>query len=162
MSPIVPPNTDENVDPAPPELAWAAHPARERLGPAVATAVAILAFGSAAGVFMQHAGWAIFAVVVLLLALNRFFLPSRFVIDADGITARYPFGRQRFRWADLRRVATDGRSAYLGTRARRSWLDAYRGVHVLFGRQREAVMERINAHLGARTAPRDGDGSWAH
>ncbi len=145
-------------DPSPQqtEFTWKAHPARERRGPAVAAAGTILALGAAASLFMQSVGWGILAVCVLALALNRFFLPSRFTIDGEGITAQYPLRRQRFRWADLRRVASDAHGAYLGTRVRRSWLDAYRGVHVLFGDQGETVMRHIRRHI----APQ-GDPTWA-
>ncbi len=142
------------IDPHP-EFSWQAHPARERVVPAVLGAVLLVSIAGLAGVFMQSPVWALFALLVLGVALNRFFLPSRFSIDAEGITARYPLRRQRFRWADLRRVVHDERGAYLSTRSRRSWLDAYRGLHVLFGAEREAVLDRLRDHL-----PRGG-GSWA-
>ena len=99
--------------------------------------------------------WALLAAVVLVAALNRFFFPSRFVIDDQGITARYFFRRQRLRWDDLRRFAHDRNGGYLSSRSRRSWLDAYRGLHILFGEKRDAVIEHIRDRL-----PKGG-GSWA-
>lgn len=140
----------------PVELTWKAHPARERRGPAAAAVVTILAFGAATALFMGSVAWGVFGVLILVAALNRFFLPSRFSIDGEGITAQYALQRRRLRWADLRRVVRDGHGAYLGTRARRSWLDAYRGVHVLFGDQREAVMRSIRDHMSPQ-----GEARWA-
>ncbi len=113
----------------------------------MAGAGVILALAAAISVSFGSPAWGALAVIVLVAALNRFFFPSRFTIDDQGITARFPLRRQRCRWADLRRYAVDRHGCYLSTRAKRSRLDAYRGMHVLFGRHRDAVMEGIHAHL---------------
>ena len=136
-------------------FSWQAHPARERAGSAVFGTVAVILLAAAAGQMMQSLWWTIFALALLLIVLNRFFFPSRFAIDAAGITAIYPLRRSRLLWTDLRRFVHDRSGAYLSTRVRRSWLDAYRGMHILFGDQREAVIDRIRAHLP------EGVGSWA-
>ncbi len=114
--------------------------------------------GVAAAVWVASGSlaWAVFSAVVLVAALNRFYFRSRFEIDADGITARFPLRKQRVRWADTRRFVVDGNGGFLSARVKRSRLDAWQGLHVLFGRQREAVIARIRAHVAG------GDGSWAH
>ena len=138
------------------EFSWQAHPLRERAGRALVGVLAVAALAAAAGQLMQNVWWSALAIAFLLLMLNRFFFPSRFVIDDEGITASYPLKRLRLRWIDLRRFVHDRYGAFLSTRARRSWLDGYRGMHILFGDQREAVIGRIRAHLP------EGAGSWAH
>lgn len=138
------------------EFTWQAHPARERIGAAVLALGLIGAFAGAVGLSFQSPVWAAAACLILLAALNRFFFPSRFMIDADGITARYMLRSQQVRWDDIRRFVQDDRGGYISTRAKRSWLDAYRGMHILFGAHREAVIERIRARLS------DGAGAWAH
>ena len=138
------------------EFTWQAHPARERIGAAALGLSVIGAIAGAVGLSFQSPVWAAAACLVLLAALSRFFFPSRFLIDADGITARYLLGTQQIRWRDIRRFVQDDRGGYISTRAKRSWLDAYRGMHILFGADREAVIERIRARLA------DGVGAWAH
>lgn len=139
-------------DGRPVEYAWRAHPARERSAAALLAVIVILAVCGAVLLSAGSVGWAAGSAVILVVALNRFFFPSRFAIDADGITASYPLRSQRMTWVGLRRFVFDRHGGYLSTRARRSWLDAYRGMHVLFGSSRDAVIERIRAHLpeGAR------------
>ena len=146
------------------EFTWQAHPVRERTSRAVAGAAVMLLLAAVVFVLVDAdpnastaaaAGWSALSVLVLLLALNRFFFRSRFTIDAEGITARYPLRKQRFRWADLRRFVHDEYGGFLSPRAARSWLDAYRGMHLLFGEHRRAVIERIRAHLS------EGAGPWA-
>jgi hypothetical protein len=138
----------------PTQFSWCAHPARERRGPAIAGLAIVAAFAAAVWVAFGSTTWAVFSAVVLVAALNRFYFRSRFDIDADGITARFPLRTKRVRWADTRRFVVDDNGGFLSPRATRSRIDAWRGLHVLFGSQREPVIGRIRAHL----AP--GDGSW--
>jgi hypothetical protein len=126
--------------------AWRAHPARERPA-AAACGLGIIAAVAAAAWWSFGAGWAIGSLVVLVLALNRFFFPSRFSIDAQGIAARYLLRSQRVRWAHVRRFAHDERGGYLSTRGRPSRLDAYSGVHVLFGAHRDEVIQAVRRHM---------------
>jgi Zn-dependent protease len=126
-----------------PLLTWAAHPARERPWATVAAIAAILALGAAAGLFAGHWLWAVLAAALLAASLNRFFLLSRFSIDGDGITARFPLKRQRLLWRDVRRFVQDERGGHLSTRAVPTRLDAFTGMHILFGQHRAAVTGQI-------------------
>lgn len=132
-------------------LTWHAHPAAERPGHAVLALVLIAAIALA--VFLTTGGgvaWGLLSAVVLVLALNRFFMPSRFEIDEAGITARHPLRTQRLAWPNVRRFVHDERGGYLSTRARPSRLDASRGMHILFGSKREDVIAAIRARLPRR------------
>ncbi|MCA9295639.1 MAG: hypothetical protein KC983_03960 [Phycisphaerales bacterium] len=124
--------TDQG-DKAVPNQCWRAHPACERLSRTALAVLIVLALGAATALLAGSilAGGA--AVILLLLALSRYFLPSNYEITDEGITARYPFRRVHQAWRDVRRCISDGRGVYLSTRARRSRLDAYTGLHVLPG-----------------------------
>jgi hypothetical protein len=135
-----------------PELSWKAHPIRERHLAGALTTLLILALGAAIFVGMGSLAWSILAVIVLVLALNRFYFPSRFEIDHEGITARYLFSRERYEWSSVRRFLWDHRGAYLSTRAKSSWLDAYRGLTVLFGAHRAEIMKLIRQHMDEATS----------
>lgn len=124
-------------------FSWCAHPARERLLAAMATVVVIAAMAVCVLVAYGSLTWAVLSAVVLVATLNRFFLPTRFAIDDEGITARHPLGRQRFLWREVRRFVHDRRGGYLSTSRRASRLDAFRGMHVQFGRHRDEVVRSI-------------------
>lgn len=128
------------------EFAWRAHPAREQTGKAIAAGLLILALAAAAGVAFGP-WWTPFTLAVLMMALNRFFFPSRFAIDRESITAQYPLRRLRMRWCDLRRFVHDGHGGYLSTRARRSRMDAYTSMHILFGLDPQGVIGEIRARM---------------
>ncbi len=126
---------------------WRAHPARERPWAAIGAFVIIAAVAAATMVLAGAWWWGVLAAVVLILALNRFFFPSSFSIEEDGVSASYLFGTKRFAWTDVRRFCHDRNGAYLSTRSQRSRLDAYRGIHLLFGDSRDEVLCRIRQRL---------------
>lgn len=131
-----------------PVLRWSAHPAREHRGRALAGVVVIAALAGVTGVLGGHPLWGLAAALFLVLALNRFYLPSAFELDDDGIRARYPLGRERCRWTEVRHLAVGREGGWLSRRVddrrRRG-----RGVHVLFGAQREVVLDAIRTRLSS-------------
>lgn len=136
-------------------IAWRAHPAAERLGRAMLASLAVLAASAGIATIGESAYWGAVAFIVLVLALNRFFLPSRFSIDEEGIVARHPLRTVRFRWDELRRFSHDQYGGYLSRRVRPSRMDAFSGMHLLFGADRDAVVACIEDQLAkARAAER--------
>lgn len=128
-------------------IAWRAHPAAERLGRAALASLAVLAASAGIATIGESAYWGVVALIVLVLALNRFFFPSRFSIDEEGIVARYPLRTVRMRWDELRRFAHDRYGGYLSRRIRPSRLDAFSGMHLLFDEDRDAVIACIKDRL---------------
>ncbi|MBL1217625.1 MAG: hypothetical protein D8M59_09030 [Planctomycetes bacterium] len=131
-------------------LAWTAYPARERLGASCgALAIVLAVAGGVAFTTNWSLSWAGLAVAVQILALYRYFFPSRFEIDEKGISARYLIGRQRHLWSHIRRFHHDGQGVYLSTRAHRSRWDAFRGMHVLYGTRQDDVLALIRDYMAA-------------
>ena len=130
----------------PEPFTWRAHPARQRPAAAV-FAAGVIAAMVAACALVANAWWAALAVVLLVVPLKGFFFPSRFTIDQRGVTARYLLRTRRYAWSEIRRFCHDRHGVYLSTRSQPSRLDAYRGMHLLFGSSREEVLRRIRARL---------------
>lgn len=140
-------------------VSWRAWPARKRPGKAAFAAGIILAFAALItswclldGVslaFSILAGAA--ALLVMVLALNRFFFPSSFTIDAHGLTANHPLrGRpRRIEWKDVRRFLHDGHGGYLSRRAVASRFDAWQGMHILWDGDRDRLVSAIRARIHA-------------
>ena len=74
------------------ELSWRAWPALERKGTAAAVAAVLLAAVIAVALETRSVVWTVATAAILLGAWSRFFLPSRFRIDDEGISAKYPLG----------------------------------------------------------------------
>jgi len=132
---------------SPESFIWRAWPARERPLAASFGGLTILAM---AGVTMLSFGpwWATAACLILFLALNRFYLPSSFAVDATGIVSKFPFREQRLAWNTVRRFLHDSQGGFLSTRGVSSRLDAFSGLHILFGSQRNEIISLIESHIG--------------
>jgi len=131
----------------PGRLKWRVHPARQRLGASCLALCVIAVVAWLAADLMESWRWAVLAAAFLLFTLRRFFLPSLYELDNDGITVRSGWSSRRFRWKEVRRFLYDERGAFLSQRARSSTLDSIRGMHLLFGDHREAVIARIEMCL---------------
>lgn len=129
------------------ELAWRVHPARERPAAALIALLVIAAVTWSIADLMENPRWAVLPVVFFVFTLQRFFLPSGYRIDAEGVTASSPFGSQRFRWADVRRFRHDAGGAFLSTRRRPSLFDGFHGMQLLFNGNGPEVVKRIEAEL---------------
>ena len=138
------------MDPHEDILEWSAHPLREQPARAVVVCVVILACGLLVSLAVGDptggvlAGGA--AMLFLLFMLNRFFLPSSYRLDANGIAVRYPIGSRSLRWVDLRRFPHDQVGGYLSTRERGGMFDS-RGISVLFAGRGTEIIQRIKASM---------------
>jgi hypothetical protein len=71
------------------------------------------------------------AVGVLLISTASFWLPTRYVIDDDGVSVSRISGYHRRRWRDLRRYSFGSRTVLLSPFAKPHRLDRFRGVVIL-------------------------------
>jgi Bacterial PH domain len=123
---------------------WTVHPARRRPAAAVGAALVIAAFAALVGIESADIWWPLLSVAVLVLALNRFFFPSRYEVDAEGITVRHACRTRRLTWRQVRRFAHDGRGGMLSTRGRPSRFSASGTITLLFDDDAPRAIERID------------------
>jgi hypothetical protein len=133
-------------------LIWRVHPFRERYCAACSAVSVLLAMAWLAAELMQSLWWAVIAFLLLAASLKSFFLPSEFQIDDDGVTVRSLFKVSRLRWLEIRRFLHDKHGGFLSTRSKSSFFDSFRGIHLLFGENREAVIDRISRHMNSEDA----------
>ena len=126
---------------------WRAHPATQNPTRMLMAIVIILAIALLIYVTSEIFLWSVFAVIILTMALQRFFFPSRFSIDSAGITAQYLLGKKRFDWQFIRRFNYDANGGYLSTRKTPTRLYAYRGMHLYFNADRKEIIERIKSMI---------------
>ncbi len=96
---------------------------------------------------MQQPAWGVFAALVLLAGCNRFFFPTKYELTEEGISARYPLKTVRYQWPELRRFVYDRTGGFLSPRAKRSFLDEYRGISLLFAQEPQKVVQEICQRL---------------
>jgi hypothetical protein len=118
---------------------WKAYPAKERARSAITGGLIILFL--AVTILLVFKSWilALLSIFVLVLRLNRFYFPSSFSIDSEGISAKYLLNTQYMNWNDVKRIVNDENGAYLSERTISSRWDAFRGMHILFGNDSDKV-----------------------
>ena len=109
----------------------------------LAKVAVVAAMCAAAGVAFGGAGYALLAAAFLVLSLARFFLPSRFVLDAAGVTRRSAGGRGQLAWSQVRRVVVGQAGVFLSPFERPSRLDSFRGLFLPFAGNAAEVTEFV-------------------
>ena len=137
----------QNVSSNQQEIKWQAHPASQNFKKAVFAVVVIAILAMLIGVITDSTLWALFSIVILILALQRFFFPSHFIINEKLISANYLLGNKSLQWKYIRRFTHDANGGYLTTRKVASRLDAYRGMHIYFNHNRKVVIPAIEDRI---------------
>jgi hypothetical protein len=134
------------------ELSWTVWPARERPAQAavlVASAV-VLGVLVAGGTGDRILGFA--APLFVLVSLSSYLLPTAYRLTEDAVEVR-SLGVVRARpWSEMRRMTVDRTGVFLSPFESRSWLEAYRGLRLLFGGNRDQVVAFVEARLGRGVA----------
>lgn len=144
----------DGIDPVAP-FAWETHPARERRGALCGACLGILVFALAVYGYTEELTWSFFAAIVLVISLSAFFLPTRYVLDAEGITAATYFGTKRLLWREVRRSQFGERAAWLSSALKRTWRESRHGILVLFGPRRAEILAQLRARLPREQPPRE-------
>ena len=148
--------TDNSPDTA---FTWRACPAAERRGPALLAVIVILIMAALVYVLLRYGGTntgisstvsilcSLAAAAFLFLTLHRFFFPSRYTIDENGITCHHLFSDRHYRWEEIHQFRHDENGGYLMATPYRPRLAPMRGLHLLFNDHREEVIRRIRLFL---------------
>lgn len=129
------------------EVVWSVWPARSRpLAAAVLLAGAVvLGVLIARGTGDRLLGTA--APLFVLLSVSSFLLPTRYRLTRDAVEVR-SLGVVRSRpWSEMKRFEEDEAGLFLSPFEKRSWLDAYRGVRLALGGNRDQVVGFVQARV---------------
>ena len=147
---------------APPadSLEWSVWPARERPWTAAVLLGSLVVLGV---VIAQGTGdkvLGIAAPVFVLASVGSFIAKTEYRLSSDAIEVR-TLGVVRSRpWAEMRRATVDRNGVFLSPFEKRSWLEAYRGVRLPFGGNRDQVVafveSKVKISAGDRGEPGPG------
>jgi len=112
------------------ELTWTVHRAREAPARTAVTAsfvVALLAFAALYfGILL-----ALVAALVLFTSLHTYFLPVTYTLGPAGVTVNKRIFTHTYPWDQFRRWFRTTGGVVLSPFSRRTFLDHFRGVHLL-------------------------------
>jgi hypothetical protein len=131
-------------------LAWRVWPARERPLAAVILAASCAILGILVRRATGDAVLGVAAPVFLLGSLSAFLFPTEYRLTEEAIEVR-SLGVTRSRpWTEMRRMTVDATGVFLSPFEKRNWLEAYRGLRLLFGGNRDQVVSFAEARIGRR------------
>ena len=131
------------------ELAWSVWPARQR----PIAAMVLLAGAIVLGVLVTRGtqdrvlGFA--APLFVLLSVSSFLLPTGYRLTRESLEVRSLGGVRARPWSEMRRFEVDASGVFVSPFEKRSWLDAYRGVRLPVGGNRDQVVAFVQARLAS-------------
>ena len=144
------PEPDPTTAPAGDVLTWKVWPARERPLAALVLVASTVVLGVLVRRATGDAVLGIAAPVFVLGSLAAFLFPTEYRLTEEAIEVR-TLGVSRSRpWSEMRRMTVDRTGVFLSPFEKRSWLEAYRGLRILFGGNRDQVVSFAEARIQAR------------
>lgn len=128
-------------------LEWSVWPARERPWAAAVLLVSLAVLGALIAQGTGDRVLGVAAPVFVLASVGSFIARTRYRLTDESIEVR-ALGVTRVRpWGEMRRATVDRGGAFLSPFEKRNWLEAYRGVRLPFGGNRDQVVAFVEAKL---------------
>ena len=126
---------------------WVSHPLKQSYYKSVLAIGSVIASAILCGYFMDSPGFGLLGGTVLFLSLGRFFFPTRYKLDHNGIGVKTITTNVTYKWSRYRTVYPDRNGALLSPFMGPSRLESFRGLYITFTDNRERIMEFIKARL---------------
>ena len=128
-------------------IAWTVHPAKRRPQDVALAAMIIALTAFATLVSLESLLLTALAVVLLLVAIAPFLLPTHYRLDDDAVSERRWFVTRTRAWSQLQRLEVGQRGAFVSPFKDRRWLDRYRGITIMFPDDREPIVAVLRARV---------------
>jgi len=131
-------------------LRWRSHPVVDDYPRSVLLVALVVLAGVGTGISFGGVGYAVLAAAVLVGSLGRYFAPTRYELDAEGVWVRFLGHVRRVSWGDIRRVSVHREGVFLSPFERPTRLDAFRGTFLRFAGNRGEVVSFVETQMAAR------------
>jgi hypothetical protein len=130
------------------EICWTSHPLAQEPWPKSALlATIILALSVGAAFSFEGSAYGLVTLCVLGGALARYWLPTRYRLDRDGVHVAHLGRQQRRFWREFRRLGLYRNGVLLSPFARPCRMDSFRGCFLRCPGNREVVIDFARRHV---------------
>jgi len=112
----------------------------------VVLAVAILAFALGYLLF-RNVVFGLVGFAIILLATAEFWLGISYKVDSKGVSSRVGLSLTSMEWSQVQRAIQTEQGIQLSPLTQGGRMDAFRGVYLRFGANRESVIEAVRRWL---------------
>ena len=142
---------DRSASPAAPDapqaLEWSVWPARRRPWAAGVLLASLVVLGVLIAKETGDRVLGVAAPLMVLATVGSFIAKTEYRLTPETIEVR-TLGVARARpWGEMRRATVDRHGVFLSPFEKRSWLEAYRGVRLPFGGNRDQVVAFVESKL---------------
>jgi hypothetical protein len=132
---------------------WTAHPWRSE-SPVKSASLVIVILGTSVvvGLSFESGFLVFFSFVVLTAAMSRYFLPTHYAIDVQGIAISHVGICRRYSWGQFRRVTRHCDGLFLSPFDRPSRLDSFQGQFLRTDHHTDEVFHVVQHHILAQSA----------
>ncbi|CUU09437.1 MAG: hypothetical protein N2045_12010 [Fimbriimonadales bacterium] len=127
---------------------WTVHLARQMPERLPVVVLVLLGAPLLGGMLMGHWLFGLVAFWMLFSATADYLLPIRYEADAQGVRQR-GLAPRVMRWEQVKRVVWGEQGVLLSPLAHPSRLDAYRGIFLWYGDQRDQIEQLVRAYCRA-------------
>lgn len=112
---------------------WVAWPAAERKGRTTLLVLVVVVIGVLVGTIAGDWAWGATAGFILVVTLNRWFLPTVFEIKRDRIEVGYPLIRRAMPWNEVRLLAVAEQGGWISNKRSVPRFGSRRGFDLYWG-----------------------------
>lgn len=128
-------------------LNWSTHPVKKKASISILVVVFLLVIWLVVYLTTSSLFLTFLSVVIMLVSLSSFFLPTYYELDQDKIRIRYFFTRREREWSAFRSFYVDRNGVLLSPFQRPSRLENFRGIYVRFNRNKDQVVDFVKSKI---------------
>jgi len=129
-------------------LTWRLRPCTIDLRRSTFVVAVIVAFGLIVLLLWHDPFLAVLSVVILVGSLHNYFFTSSYSLSSKGVEIKGLFGTQKKEWSSFKSFWVDAGGVSLSPFRKRSWLEHYRGMRLLFSENRDEVVDFVTKAMG--------------
>lgn len=128
---------------------WISHPVKESVKKNIIAAAGIIVILAGGFIWLYIPG-VLLGLLIIMLTLLPYFLPTKYIIDEKGVEVHYMFQKKMHKWQMFRSYYNDENGILLSPFRRPSRLENYRGLYVRFGSHKQKITELIKYYMESK------------
>ncbi len=128
------------------KLTWVSHPVKESIKKNIIALFGIIVILVGGFIWLYIPG-VLMGIVIILLTLLPYFMPTKYSIDEQGIRVQYMFQNRLYEWKHFRSFYIDENGVLMSPFSSPSRLENFRGIYVRYGDKKKEIIELIKSYM---------------
>ena len=111
--------------------------------------IAVIAlFGTGVVLVTRDLFLGMLSIMILFGSLHGYFFAASYSLSDQGVEIKGPFGTHRREWGRFKSFWVDPKGLSLSPFTKRSWLEHYRGMRLLYSDNKDEIVEFVTKAMG--------------